>query len=308
MTDQLNDFDFEEDRLQEAKPKKRKGLNILLAAIFVIFAGAIIVLLVQLSGEKKDAAEMKATLELQKENLTRELNDLNVQFNNLRGDNEAMNQRLDQEKQKIQDLLAIKASNAQKIKIYEEQVTSLRSVLKSYIIQVDSLNQANLRLRAENQVVKDRFNEAQNTNKELEQANKNLQGKVEAAAVLKALSVVAEPIDNNGNVQKKIKKVQKIKVCFNLGENAVAKKGPRKIYMRIANPSQRIMVKSGTETFTLGDSQVPYSAAREVEYEGDALEVCIFYETAPDEIVPGTYYIDLYLEGAQIGTTSFSLK
>jgi hypothetical protein len=184
----------------------------------------------------------------------------------------------------------------------------LRSVLKSYIIQVDSLNSANLRLRAENKDVKERFDEAKSTNKQLEEVNKNLQGKVEMAAVLKALSIVAEPIDNNGNVQKKIKKVQKIRVCFNMGENAVAKKGPRKIYMRIANPNQRVMIKSGTDTFTLDGNLAPYSAMREVEYEGSSLEVCIFYETTSEEIIPGTYYIDLYMEGSQIGTTSFSLK
>jgi hypothetical protein len=293
---------------QDTILKKRPGLNILLAVVFVILAAAIIYLLTELSSERKDAAEMKVTLEMQKENLTNELNELNLSFNQLRTENEAMNQRLEQEKQKIQDLLAIKASNAKKIQIYEKEVTSLRSVLKSYIIQVDSLNQANLRLRAENKDVRDRFNEAQSTNRELEQVNKNLQGKVEAAAVLKALSVVAEPIDDGGTIQKKIKKVQKIRVCFNLGENAVAKRGPKKIFMRIANPSQRIMVKSGTETFDLDGTQVPYSAMREVEYEGSTLEVCIFYETGPDEIVPGTYYIDLYLEGAQIGTTSFSIK
>ncbi|MFA6126232.1 MAG: hypothetical protein WC699_02910 [Bacteroidales bacterium] len=293
---------------QNSSVKKRTGLNIVLAVFFVILAAAIIYLLTELSGERKDAAEMKETLELQKENLTKELNELNLSFNKLRGDNEAMNQRLEGEKQKIQELLAIKASNATKIKIYEKEVTSLRGVLKSYIIQVDSLNQANLRLRAENKDVKDRFDEAKNTNKQLEEVNKNLQGKVEAAAVLKALSIVAEPIDNAGNIQKKIKKVQKIRVCFNLGENAVAKKGPRKIFMRIANPSQRIMVKSGTDTFSMDGTMVPYSAMREVEYEGASLEVCIFYEATPEEIVPGTYYIDLYLEGGQIGTTSFSLK
>ncbi len=293
---------------QQGEIKKRTGLNIALGVAFVLLAAGIIYLLTELSGERKDAAEMKETLELQKESLTRELTDLNDQFGKLKGDNEMMNQRLDQEKQKIEELLAIKASNAQKIKIYESQVTSLKGVLKSYIIQVDSLNQANLKLRAENLDVKNRFEEAKNTNKQLEDVNKNLQGKVEAAAVLKALSIVAEPIDDGGNIQKKIKKVQKIRVCFNLGENAVAKKGPRKIFLRIANPSQRIMVKSGTETFSLDGSMVPYSAMREVEYEGASLEVCIFYETGPDEIVPGTYYIDLYMEGVQIGTTSFSLK
>jgi len=308
MTDQTDSFDDNEIGQPAGKPKKKTGLNILYGALFVILAGAIIFLLIQLSGEKKEAAEMKATLELQKENLTRELNELNTQFTGLKGVNETMNQRVDEQKQKIEELLAIKASNSAKIKIYEEQVTSLRGVLKSYIIQVDSLNQANLKLRAENKNVKEQFDEARNTNKELEQVNKNLQGKVEQAAVLKALSIVAEPIDNGGTVQKKMKKVQKIRVCFNLGENAVAKKGVRKIYMRIANPSQRIMVKSGTETFDLDGTQVPYSAMREVEYEGESLEVCIYYETTPEEVVSGTYYIDLYLEGAQIGTTSFSLK
>jgi hypothetical protein len=88
----------------------------------------------------------------------------------------------------------------------------------------------------------------------------------------------------------------------------VAKKGPKNIYLRISNPNERIMVRSGTDTFELNGSQVPYSAVREVEYEGDALEACIFYEAAPDEIIAGTYYIDLYLEGELIGTTSFSLK
>jgi hypothetical protein len=293
---------------QNSVAKKRTGLNILFGILFIALSGGIIYLLTELSSERKDSAEMKVALELQKTNLTNELNELNLSFNQLKGDNENMNQRLDQEKQKIEDLLAIKASNAKKIAIYEKEVSSLRGVLKSYIIQVDSLNSANLRLRAENKDVKDRFDEAKNTNKALEEVNKNLQGKVEAAAVLKALSIVAEPIDNGGTVQKKIKKVQKIRVCFNLGENAVAKKGPRKIFLRIANPSQRVMVKSGTETFTLDGSEVPYSAMREVEYEGASLEVCIFYETAADEIVPGTYYIDLYMEGAQIGTTSFSLK
>lgn len=286
----------------------RKGLNIAFGAAFVILTGAIIYLLVLLSGEKKDAEEMRVTLELQKENLTRELNVIYEDYNKLKTDNDSMNSLLNREKQKIQDLLAIKASNAKKIQIYEKEVTSLRSVLKSYIIQVDSLNQANLRLRAENEEVRDRFNQAQNINAQLENQNKDLQGKVEKAAVLKAINIVAEPINEAGVVQKKNKKIDKIRVCFTLADNSVAKAGPRKIYLRIANPNQRVMVKSGTDTFDLGGTLVPYSAMREVEYEGAALDVCIFYELAGEELQTGTYYIDLYMEGGQVGTTSFSLK
>ena len=286
----------------------RKGLNIALGAIFVVLLGAIIYLLIVLSDQKKEAAEMQVTLEMQKERLTNELKTLYTDYNKLKTDNDSMNVLLNREKQKINDLLAIKASNAKKIQIYEEQVSGLRQVLKSYIIQVDSLNQANLRLRAENQEVKSRFEEARNINRELESQNKDLAGKVEKAAVLKAINIMAEPINEAGVVQKKNKKIDKIRVCFTLSENSVAKHGPRKIYLRIANPSQRVMVKSGTDTFTLDGTTVPFSAMREVEYEGDALEVCIFYELAGEEMATGTYYVDLFLEGAQIGTTSFSLK
>jgi len=286
----------------------RKGLNIAFGAIFVILAGAIIYLLVLLSQQKKDAEEMRVTLEMQKENLTKELEVLYEDYNKLKTDNDSMNGLLDHEKQKIQDLLAIKASNAKKIQIYEKEVTSLRAVLKSYIVQVDSLNQANLRLRAENQEVKTRFEEARNINRELEDQNKDLQGKVEKAAVLKAINIVAEPINEAGVVQKKNKRIDKIRVCFTIADNSVAKPGPRQIYLRIANPDQRIMVKSGTETFALEGTNIPYSAMREVEYEGSALDVCIFYELAGEELQTGTYYIDLYMEGGQIGTTSFSLK
>ncbi len=286
----------------------RKGLNIAFGAIFVILAGAIIYMMTLLSAGKKEAEEMRVTLEMQKEKLTTELNVLYEDYNKLKTNNDSMNVLLNREKQKITDLLAIKASNAKKIQIYEAQVGSMRDILKSYIVQVDSLNQANLRLRAENQEVKNRFEEAKNVNRELENQNKDLTGKVEKAAVLKANNIIAEPINEAGVVQKKNKKVDKIRVCFTLVENSVAKHGPRKIYLRIANPSQRVMVKSGTETFTLEGKTVPYSAMREVEYEGNALEACIFYELGGEELQAGTYYIDLFLEEGQIGTTSFSIK
>jgi len=286
----------------------RKGLNIAFGAIFVILAGVIIYMMTLLSAGKKEAEEMRVTLEMQKDKLTTELNVLYEDYNKLKTNNDSMNVLLNKEKQKITDLLAIKASNAKKIQIYEAQVGSMRDILKSYIVQVDSLNQANLRLRAENQEVKNRFEEAKNVNRELENQNKDLTGKVEKAAVLKANNMIAEPINEAGVVQKKIKKVDKIRVCFTLVENSVAKHGPRKIYLRIANPSQRVMVKSGTETFMLEGKIVPYSAMREVEYEGNALEACIFYELGGEELQAGTYYIDLFLEEGQIGTTSFSIK
>ena len=46
-------------------------------------------------------------------------------------------------------MLAVQADNAYKIKMYQKELSTLRDVLKSYIVQVDSLNQRNLELSAE---------------------------------------------------------------------------------------------------------------------------------------------------------------
>ena len=66
---------------QQNKTKNRTGLNILFGVLFVVLAAAIIYLYTELTGERKDAAEMKVTLELQKDNLTKELTELNSSFN-----------------------------------------------------------------------------------------------------------------------------------------------------------------------------------------------------------------------------------
>jgi len=283
-------------------------LNIIFGLVILILLGAVGYLMYTMSEQQKEADEMRVTLEMQKERLTGELNELYASYDSLRTQNDSLNSLVEQEKQRITDLLKIKASNARKIQIYESEVTTLRTVLKSYIFQVDSLNQANLKLQAENREVQTRIREATSINRQLEQQNKNLTQQVDQASVLKAIAVVAEPIDNSGAVQKRIRRAEKIRVCFTLAENNLAKPGPRRIYCRIANPDERVMVKSPQDTFEYQGNRIPFSAMREVEYEGSALEVCIFYEAAPGEIVEGTYYVDLYLNGQQIGTTSFSLR
>ena len=288
--------------------KNKRGLNIVFTIVILILLGFVGYLLITLSGQRKDTEEMRITLEQQKLRLTNELGELYASYDSLHTQNDSMNVLLEREKQRINDLLAIKASNAKKIQVYEGEVVSLRGILRSYITQVDSLNQANLRLRAENLEQRDRIQQATNVNRQLENQVKSQQDKIETAAVLKAVGVFAEPIDDNGTIQKKIKKVTKIRTCFTLTDNPLAKPGPRQVYIRIARPDERVMINDINNTFDLEGTRLPYSATRQVEYEGVSLEACIFYDAGAGDIIEGTFYVDVYLEGRKIGTTSFSLK
>lgn len=297
-----------ESKEQAGKNNRQKRMNIMFIVLFTVLFGVIAYLIYVLSTERVEAEEMKVTLEMQKENLTLELNDLYAAYDTLQTNNDSMNILIQDRQDEIRNLLAVRASNAKKIQIYSEQVKSLRGVLRDFVIQVDSLNQANLRLQAENRASRDQIKQATNANKKLEKNIKSLEGQVEKASVVKALFVQAEPIDNNGNIARKIKRTDKIRVSFTLAENAIAKRGLKQIYVRIANPNERIMIKNAANVFTYQKESIPYSAMREIEYEGAEIPVSIYYEAGEGEIVSGTYYVDLYLDGELVGTTSFSLK
>ncbi len=290
------------------KSKRNKTLNIIFIILFSVMAVVIGFLVYTLLTEREETEEMRVTLEFQKESLTNELNELYASYDSLQTTSDSMNVLIEERQKEIRSLLAIRESNAKKIRIYDEQVKSLRDVLKSYIFQVDSLNQANLRLQAENRAQQSQIRDATNANRQLEQVNRNLQGQVEKAAVVKAIMVRAEPIDDAGAIARRLRRTDKFRVCFSLAANAVAESGLKQIYIRIANPNELVLVKNVNQTFVFQGESIPYSAAREVEYEKDELEVCIFYDAIESEVMAGTYYVDVYMDGAIIGTTSFSLR
>ena len=57
---------------------------------------------------------------------------------------------LEKERTRIVKLLSINASNVQLIKKYKSEITTMREIMKSYIVQIDSLNTRNKILVAEN--------------------------------------------------------------------------------------------------------------------------------------------------------------
>jgi hypothetical protein len=74
-------------------------------------------------------------------------------------------------------------------------------------------------------------------------------------------------------------------------------------------PDQLLLNKSTKDVFRFEDLNIPYSAVREVTYEGNDLPVSIFWDNKGESpLVAGTYTIDLFADGNNIGTTTLELK
>jgi hypothetical protein len=68
-------------------------------------------------------------------------------------------------------------------------------------------------------------------------------------------------------------------------------------------------MKSEKDLFKFEDMKIPYSAMREVEYEGEELQVSIYWDNSKSTpLVSGRYAVDIFADGRNIGTTSFDVK
>jgi FtsZ-binding cell division protein ZapB len=260
-----------------------------------------------LSDTKKQATETEQYLETQKKSLTNELQDLIGEYDALKTNNDTLNEKLTEQQDKIKKLLNIQASNIQKIKLYEKELKTLRGVLKSYIAQVDSLTTRNQQLIQENVDVRGRLDVAREENVKLSTEKQDLSSKVEKASVISTSNIVVTPLNKRGKDEDKSSRIVKLRVCFTMRENAIAQPGSKEVYLRITRPDQMVLAYSESDVFPFQGEQIVYSAKRQIDYENKDLDVCIFWDSN-SQLMTGTYTVDIFTDGALIGTSKFTIK
>jgi hypothetical protein len=251
--------------------------------------------------------EEKAILEDVKSDLEKQLRDMIVEYDSLKTNNDSVNGLLNNEQDKIKNLLRMQATDAEKIRKYQGELETLRKVMRSYIVQIDSLNTRNRALTDENIQFKEKLTTAETQYTELSKQTEILGTQVQLAKVLSAKNITVTPQNKSDRENFKVGKVAKIKVCFTIRENAVAEAGPKDIYVRIIRPDEVVLPSGNGETFLFNEEQVIYSAKRTLEFENKDIDMCIYWDKNAD-LIAGNYTVVLYAENYEIGSATFTLK
>jgi Tfp pilus assembly protein PilO len=292
----------------QRQPEKKPSVGLIV--LVIVLALAVIVLGYKYYQESKrlgQTSEEKAILEDVKSDLEKQLRDMIVEYDSLKTNNDSVNVLLAKEQDKIKNLLRMQSSDAEKIRKYREELATLRKVMRSYIVQIDSLNTHNRALTEENIQFKKQLSSAENQNLALSKEKDILNTQVQLARVLSAKNISVEPQNKGAKASSKASKIAKIKVCFTIRENAVAAAGTKDIYLRIIRPDEVILPAGNGETFDFQGEQVVYSAKRQLEYENKDIDMCIFWDKNAD-LIAGSYTIVLFSEGFEIGSSTFTLK
>ena len=290
--------------------EKKKILIIISITVLVIIIAVVTFLFLQ---QKKANSEMAQLFDLEKEEMENEYTRFANQYDELQfiTTNDSLSILLDEEKVKVQRLLeelrSVKSTNASEISRLKKELATVRAVLRTYIVQIDSLNKINLALTNENKEVKQKYNEATRQISNLSEEKKNLHQKVELASQLDATNIWIEPKNKRDKKAKKVKDVVKFVIGFTVVKNITAPTGERTIYIQIAKPDNDILTKNSANTFQYENRNLPYSIKKYIEYTGEEQAVTVYWNVE-EFLYAGTYRLDIFADGTLIGSQRFTLE
>lgn len=255
--------------------------------------------------------ELKELAELEKQEMESQYRDFDVQYEMLQSQlsNDSLIAQIENERRHTQQLLEelerTKATDAAEIKRLKAEIASLREVLKSYIVQVDSLNRLNQSLSEENTQIKAQVAEQSTQISTLSTERNQLKDKVNIAAQLDATGFWVTPKNKKSKDTQKVKDVKKLAFGFTIVKNVTAQNGQRIIYARILKPDNSVMGQKGT--FAYENTQLEYTEKKYIDYTGEEEKVTM-YSDVTEFLEAGTYKLFVFCDKQMIGQTTFTLK
>ncbi len=258
-----------------------------------------------------DRQGMIDDLTIDKENLTQELISLQGEYSLLSSDNDSLNSQLDREKEKVTQLLdriqQTEASNRSKIRQYEKELGTLRSIMKHYIVQIDSLNTLNIELRADAEKARKEAKESAKKYQDLSKTTDQYAKLVEQGSEIKGRGINVVGINASNKETDRSSRITKLRTCITLIENTIAPKGPMKVYIRVKGPDGILMTNDQQRIIEVAGEQMIYTESREVDYQGAEVEVCIYF-SAEGGFTKGVYTVEAYTSTGLIGTGDILLR
>ena len=250
-------------------------------------------------------------LTLEKEELTAQMVALQKDYESLSSDYDTINSQLDSSREEVSQLIDrikhTEATNRSKIRQYEKELGTLRSIMRNYIVQIDSLNTLNKKLTADAAAARREAAEIRRQSEELSKTVESLTGQVAVGSVIKARGLKLEAFNASDKITDRSSRVVRLMATLSLVENDLAPKGPVRVYIRVKGPDGILLTNSTQMTFEVDGEPMICSASREVDYQGKEVELSIYLNEIA-EFTKGIYTVEAYTTQTKLGSSELMLR
>ena len=281
-----------------------KKIMYLLIVVAVALAGALAYIWY-------DKSNLVKELTIDKEELTAQMIDLQNDYASLSSDYDMINSQLDSSHEEVSQLIErikkTEATNRSKMRQYEKELGTLRSIMKSYIVQIDSLNTLNKKLTADAAAARREAAESKRKQAELTKTVESLSGQVAAGAVIKARGLRIDAYNASDKITDRSSRVVRLLTTLSLVENDLAPKGPIRVYIRVKGPDGILLTNNTQRKFEVNGEPMICSASREVDYQGKEVELSIYLNDIAT-YDKGIYTVEAYTEQSMLGSAELMLR
>ena len=288
-----------------------KKAIIAITIIVVALLGCVVYLALNLQKQQQENKDMQELAALDKAEMENEYQRFADQYSEMKSriTNDSLIEQLTQEQLKteklLQELKNVKSSDAREIARLKKELATCRAVIRSYVLEIDSLNRLNQNLTAENTKVKGQYEEATRQIEGLNADKQSLTEKVAIAAQLDATNISMIAKNKRGKATDNLKKCKTLQVNFNISKNVTASNGMRTIYVRVTTPTGTVLSQGGT--FSYENKNLQYSMKKTIEYTGNETPLTVYWNVN-EFLSNGSYNVSIFADGNMIGSKNFSFK
>ena len=312
-------------------PKKSNLPFVVIILILLIGMAVMAVMLAKEKSALDDCSNENMTLLADMEGMNKMLegyvgnmsNDLKTDFQNMLKTYDALIEKdkskadsLNAQKEKIQSLIdeldSNKKMSAQQLYKMKKENETLRNIMKGYVRQIDSLNTLNLKLTSDldktsaeltsTKTERDQYKQEAEENAEQVRKGSKLQAYNFSSGALKMR------LNNTTEETNRARNAVQFKSSFTISENPIAKAGNKNVYLQVVSPDGKTMQARSSNVIQTDQGSIPYSDAKEINYNNQRIDVTIYYDLKGETAVKGNYKVKIYCDGTLIGTDSFTLK
>ena len=225
---------------------------------------------------------------------------------------DSLNKQKAQISQLLKQLNTNKKLSARELFNLKKENEVLRSIMRGYVKQIDSLNTLNIKLTS---VLDETNTKLTETTTERDTYKKDAEQKTEQlkkGAKLQAYGFNSEALrmkfNNTTEPTTKAKNVIQMRSSFTIGENQIASSGRKSVYLQIIGPNGEVLQSKANYVMETENGQQGYSDKKDIDYNNQSIDLTIYYDLKGLEVGKGNYKVRVYCEGQLIGTDSFTLK
>jgi hypothetical protein len=302
--------------METQQPNKANGVNKILVGLVILlfgFCGFLIWQNMQLKEVIVEKEIVYVDVATERDNVKAELEEMLAQYNNLETTNGQIRAELEAEKAKIEELLKNIKNKDWTIHKLKKETETLRTIMKGFVVQIDSLNTVNKELRAEKEVVQGELKSERDKTENLTKEKENLTNKVTIASYLKTVGLKSYGVkvkgDNTGKENDRAKRIEKIRTEFTVLKNEITPPGDKWIYIRILAPDGKVLSEKTDDSnkFEFNGVKGLYTSKKQINYQNQEVKVAIDWKKI-EEFPIGEYNVEVYADGVDIGKTKFTLK